>query len=68
MELRNFILLITLGLAALLIVLKAVMLIIPVVGTGLTAFTILAIKAYIGSKAAQKIEKHEDTIKEKVTN
>jgi len=66
MKLRNLILLITIGLAALLIFLKLAMLIIPVIGTGLTAFLILAGKAYLGRKVGKFLEEKEDDIKEAV--
>jgi len=66
MKLRNIILLITLGLAAILIFLKLAMLIIPVIGTGLTAFLVLAGKAYLGRKIGKTLEDKEEDILKKV--
>lgn len=61
-KLRAAILLGAIGLSFLFVLLKLVKLVIPVMGAALTAFIMLTVKAYIGRKAAKKLEKQEDKI------
>lgn len=66
MKLRTKILLATITAGIGLIILKAFLAAIPLLITGTTIFLVLTAKAYIGRKAAQKLEEHEDKIKEKI--
>lgn len=61
-ETRYKILAATAIIITILFLLKALPLILPVLGTGTATFIILGIKAYIGNKIGEKIEENEDTL------
>lgn len=52
--------------AILLVIFKLFLYAIPVMGAGLTAFIILAVKAYLGRKVGRKLEEKEQELKDEL--